>query len=1768
MAMCSMPNGGLSDSDAKALADMGAPGARPVQCGKSGTGVLDNDGIALAAMGAPGMRDDSRKGETSWREEPFEVDDEGDDDEKDDGDVSTTGPSRQPEPEETLFPNLPRELLRMECSYSCGATRLTTKWGKSDGTGDACWPCFRTFRAIHGGTMTQKQSVKKVGECKDTHELFFFRRKKQEANIGFEGRRVRVTKAEMRILTKQEYEEALHLPDDYFLAWKDYKQIWGKKVMTKLKHVRQSFKGIDGVRIPGGKVMKITKTHRTVQSLEKVLVDQHDISSEGEMDDRFDEVVGEQSLGAAEGASCWDIYKEFNIALPDELMAMAGMGRISEGSGQSMTEHKEQGEQEEEDAGADDEDEEDDHRPQKHAFSLGGRRHGKDGKPIKKKKGGRPRFRIGGQGRAPGGRRGASGTTTPKPKEKKQNAGGGDGRGRKSKTDGEVYNTYQSSIDEFVAASNDDDAMYADDPTETKLKNFQKLIRDAKNRKYQALKKQDEESVEKAKVLGKWYKKLQGCESLLKGYRNFLKEGPSVDFLQTFQLAQDHANREPKVELPHPLPVRRQVHLLQASAQFGEKDNTKLLYRSELKKVLAADQVDKQQLEIITEGLVGLLKQGSLSTQEALLQRVVHEVMANKTEFSADVLQEITELQRWLDNQGISITSDDVKRAQEEVGGKIVHQLKHHEAGKGMIERAKKYLEGNKKIADQQAEGEVLLKELKSQSEKWPSWKSGWNSSEETDKALAPLTKCADFVASVDSGAHFEDAAAKKLQAGLMKTANAVEAEYLKGSKLLGQILFKGWAETMGSLAADKKLPHEELVSLCGFSHTVRTLFERDGLSVRAEEDAVKLEAAHCVNNVNEVAEATIADINLETAHVLASLKVSSEWPTWTGLKTPQLKKIDEWLQKEFRDPAVEILRKSAAGYIADFKEYGEMIFGEGFTTFARHESENTVHMEAAVKDYACVTKLQHATDKLASIGSSIGDPCLSLQCHMINRVADASYSAAFVISLGMPGNESTEPETYRVGGKNAEDVKQLCAEVAEKCKRLEEYRGRLTPEQRAQMAQSHAWLPVEGKVIQALEGNATDFRAHFFSGLKDLAESDIKTQVRDIAAGCPLSLEQLEKAGTPGNTELAKQLLQSPHKGKLKTATLLLNTWATKGIAFLQLIGVKGLFASLKPSGLLEGAEPSTEDVGGEMTMGKVLETVQLGKKTLGCTLACEFTFQDLPRLLKKDRNAVNGDEAKALAEPMLQWHNKGAVVIPDSLITLVARAAKGKVNPPVKEVQRAIPGQASASSSEGQAVGRTAPPQRAPQGPSPVAQQTGRGIAAPEGRASASEAGEMGTVATPSPRASAAQGTPGLAPPQEAQSEGAAPEEVDPATHATRHCSSAAGTAAKEDAKQGSAAENGTGSVAVVVGSVSKKAVATSGMPGLETPGDPRPGQDSATDKTGFEKGDADGDDVPMEDGPDGDQSVSEMRQERPELWKGLHDDLVKMNATERKQAFKQPIYKSKGIKDMKSMEQHMQSLLDEEEENGGEKEDANAGNAKDQEGRGGRRKRSSTQRITSGKDDEGNAEEGERSGEAGGARKKPRQEQARAEVQDKDEGAVSKKRRAENGPLRPREKSVGHNGPTVRIPGIGDTGMSYKELFGYKPPAGKEVEDEESEDDDDADDLEEGAKKRKRRSEDEARVAKAAGREKKKGAGDDGAGTDAEKAAPSSSTSSASKLDVVAETDAGAAQVAASSSPTSSTRPVTAWNWRKAAALESEKEAKRLAAKERRQQKNAGK
>ena len=164
------------------------------------------------------------------------------------------------------------------------------------------------------------------------------------------------------------------------------------------------------------------------------------------------------------------------------------------------------------------------------------------------------------------------------------------------------------------------------------MKNFQKLIRDAKSRKQLAEHKKDDE---KAKTYTEWMKALQGAEALLKGYSLLCVEGPSVDFLSIYNLALDHADRDPKVELTYPLPIARQIHVLNAVGGIGQDDCMDKFYKSKLLKFFPAEEIEGFQQPKIFEGVVGLLTGGPLSSQEAPLRNAITQILKRKSEFPA-----------------------------------------------------------------------------------------------------------------------------------------------------------------------------------------------------------------------------------------------------------------------------------------------------------------------------------------------------------------------------------------------------------------------------------------------------------------------------------------------------------------------------------------------------------------------------------------------------------------------------------------------------------------------------------------------------------------------------------------------------------------------------------------------------------------------------------------------------------------------------------------------------------------------------------------------------------------------------------------------------------------------------------------------------------------------------------------------------------------------------------------------------------------------------
>ena len=139
-----------------------------------------------------------------------------------------------------------------------------------------------------------------------------------------------------------------------------------------------------------------------------------------------------------------------------------------------------------------------------------------------------------------------------------------------------------------------------------------KYLREAKAREVQA---ENGEDKEKQTHLSMYVKRLTNAESLLKGYRNFLEYGPSIDVYGIYKLALDNAKREPKVTIRVPDCIKFQLHTGEIAAKFGKPGTIELLSRAALTPLMAPDDIEAYQRVRIREGFVPLLRGGGLKAQ-------------------------------------------------------------------------------------------------------------------------------------------------------------------------------------------------------------------------------------------------------------------------------------------------------------------------------------------------------------------------------------------------------------------------------------------------------------------------------------------------------------------------------------------------------------------------------------------------------------------------------------------------------------------------------------------------------------------------------------------------------------------------------------------------------------------------------------------------------------------------------------------------------------------------------------------------------------------------------------------------------------------------------------------------------------------------------------------------------------------------------------------------------------------------------------------------
>ena len=65
-------------------------------------------------------------------------------------------------------------------------------------------------------------------------------------------------------------------------------------------------------------------------------------------------------------------------------------------------------------------------------------------------------------------------------------------------------------------------------------------------------------------------------------------------------------------------------------------------------------------------------------------------MLNKKSEFPALIDQDVDKLQKWLDKKGLAM--GDITNAKTEIGQRLIHQLKHHQAGQQLIDQNESFL--------------------------------------------------------------------------------------------------------------------------------------------------------------------------------------------------------------------------------------------------------------------------------------------------------------------------------------------------------------------------------------------------------------------------------------------------------------------------------------------------------------------------------------------------------------------------------------------------------------------------------------------------------------------------------------------------------------------------------------------------------------------------------------------------------------------------------------------------------------------------------------------------------------------------------------------------------------------------------------------------------------------------------------------------------------------------------------------------------------------
>ena len=1150
------------------------------------------------------------------------------------------------------------------CQYKCGRMRGRDRWRRDKPKGKVCWKCDRAKTTLHGHNKTTKDVLALIAKDPAEHERFKKRCDSYDTALAKGKRNPMFRKAE--VTSSRRFEEELQLSDDLFYTVKQYMDKFNVKkgqILKKFGHKPDEVGGVWGVRVPSGEPMRVKKSLKNTIELKQTHANQDTADSMEDLENAFQDLVGDTALPDAVGMSAPQILQDSGFDL-SVLMAFG-----SAGAGAAMT------------AGlfvpkADDpgtgqqiritlnntpkppEEEPDNSTVARTgAFSFRGGQE-PDGAVQATKKGSKPAKEAKNSGILALLQRrkvAMSQSSKPAPEKKEKTPkestgedndnGGVETRGRKARTQEQVIETYQRAVTDVMNAG--PNAIVWNDPKSPALSALTRFRKEAKN-------KMDFAKDDKKTLWHRHHKWLGIVEDLVKTYLGAVIEGKNGRFLSTFNDKMAYAKQEPNplpdvTEQRMPLVMRRQVHSLRQTEDFGSKEAMESLASNTLRSLMADSEIPSYQTEKLREGLSSLMRTGTFAEKENILNFVTNEVLDTAGRFTASISFEVRNYQVLLVLTGATAEIKDILVDSEQVGDSLVRQLKHLTVGIDIRDRADKHVKGMEKIEGMVAEGGNILAELMKLT--FPEWGPAWKSRTQRNKLVQPLLVAFGFVDTALEWVPPTTISESLMNTTVRKTVQEVDSKicfYVK--PVMGRII-EGWlAYIMAQLSKEGpvlEVSQGDMAELAAVKDALAFAARIPGTrgegvaSGTAENVSVTHDAE--VGRVQEEATALLALVDpeepaaplTETTAFSQSSLTDVSWPAWTGLPKEKAAALNQLLTKRVKEPALQLITSTMAPLLAKYENAIHSVFPPrellGTTKPTKLFLPDDVELlQAVVSTGFDMQSCSKLCAEVAQKATLFGREDISIQVQAFSKLASWAYHLAVVLLRPSP---HAGEKLWRLGSAE-EPTPKLVEELVlarNAQQALETFLTRVAGENKTlcitENLRGGPRVLVDWPAV--LEGGRSTLRT-FLNALGDATSKDIELLRPIVEKGCVLKKEEIDNT-LHQDKEKVMKLLGNDTYDKLQLANRDLRR-TVKGFSTLKQLGVPA-------PGWLSHEEG-------------LKELVLLGKTTVGVTMVCSFIAHKATKL----EAALVVEGATGLIEKL----TSASTTIPEALMQCLQRLTR----------------------------------------------------------------------------------------------------------------------------------------------------------------------------------------------------------------------------------------------------------------------------------------------------------------------------------------------------------------------------------------------------------------------------------------------------------------------------------------------------------------------------